>query len=218
MAIIIGAATTVGGDFSGAISAQWGVNQQITRLWQLGSWTQYDYQIVDIETASLTVYAGGGPTKSLTPATTCTDSQATASVVISPQNCGGGSITGVNNTFYIMSYSYSKGDAVGLGQQSYSLQRWPGSAVDKHVQAPDFVLQGIAEGSEGADSGLSTGVTLESIDATGSQGNVSAGFPGIGQVTTVNFGIVSTISNGDLRSAGKTGQSQASIAHQPLYL
>jgi hypothetical protein len=226
MAIIIGANTQVTGDVQGVISAQWGISPQINRLWQLGSWDPYFQLATRVSNVSLTIYAGGGPTISLQPATACVDSSAVLNVTITPGSCGAiPAGLGGNFTVYLSSYSYNKGDAVGFGQQSYSGQDWPGGAGPgggganvEFTDAPSVVLQGRAEGNETTDVGLSTGVAFSGgWDVYGTQGSVSAGFPGVGQANEVRHGLIDQVSNGDLRNDGKTGQSSVNIPHQPLY-
>ncbi len=225
MAIIIGANTQVTGDVQGVISAQWGISPQINRLWQLGSWDPYFQLATRITNVSLTIYAGGGPTINLEPATSCVDSGALLNITITPGSCGavpaglGGSFT-----VYLSSYSYSKGDAIGFGQQSYSGQDWPGGAGAggganvEFTDAPTVVLQGRAEGNSTIDAGLDTGVDFSAgWDVYGTQGSVSAGFPGTGQADEVRQGLVNQVSNGDLRNDGKVGQASVNIPHQPLY-
>jgi len=226
MAIIIGSNTQVTGDVQGVISAQWGISPQINRLWQLGSWNPYRQLATRVTSLSVTIYAGGGPTISLEPAASCTDSNATLSVTIVPGSCGSApSGLGGSFTVYLSSYSYNKGDAVGFGQQSYSGQDWPGGSGGgggvnvEFTDAPTVVLQGRAEGTSTIDVGLDTGVSFSTgYDIYGIQGNVSAGFPGTGQADQVRNGLVDQISNGDLRSDGKIGQASVNIPHQPLYL
>jgi hypothetical protein len=226
MAILIGSNTQVTGDVQGVISAQWGISPQINRLWQLGSWDPYSQLATRVTNVSLTIYAGGGPTISLQPATACVDSSAILNITITPGSCGivpaglGGSFT-----VYLSSYSYNKGDAIGFGQQSYSGQTWPGGAGPgggganvEFTDAPTVVLQGRAEGTSTIDSGLGTGVNFSSgWDVYGTEGSVSAGFPGTGQANEVRHGLVDQISNGDLRNDGKAGQASVTIPHQPLY-
>jgi len=226
MAIIIGANTQVTGDVQGVISAQWGISPQINRLWQLGSWDPYNQLATRSTNVSLTIYAGGGPTINLQPAAACVDSSAKLNVTITPGSCGvipaelGGSFT-----VYLSSFSYSKGDAVGFGQQSYSGQDWPGGAgtggggaTVEFTDAPTVISQGRAEGTETIDTGLDTGVSFSGgWDVYGTQGSVSAGFPGIGQADSVRNGLIDQISNGSLKDDGKVGQASATIPHQPLY-
>jgi len=225
MAIIIGSNTQVTGDVQGVISAQWGISPQINRLWQLGSWDPYYQLATRVTNVSLTVYAGGGPTINLQPAAACVDSAAKLTITIDPGSCGTVPVgLGGNFTVYLSSYSYSKGDALGFGQQSYSGQDWPGGAgagggaTVEFADAPTVVLQGRADGTSTIDVGLGTGVSFSGgWDVYGIQGSVSAGFPGTGQADEVRNGLVDQISNGDLRNDGKVGQASVNIPHSPLY-
>lgn len=220
MAIIIGALTNTG--IQGTISAQWGVQAQLNRLWQLGSWDPYRTVVTKVENASFTTYAGSVGTKDLTPATSCANSTATISVNIVPATCGA-SVPGLSGNFYLMSYSYSKGDAIGIGQESWSGQRWPGGGGGGgnvyYTGAPTYVLQGPSEGSRSGDVS-NTGIVFDSgaAQVEGTQGSVSAGFPGIGQADTTIHGIVNRVGGGTLKEDGRIGQGSASIPHQPLYI
>jgi hypothetical protein len=226
MAIIIGATTQITGDVQGIVSAQWGISPQINRLWQLGSWDPYIQQATRVENVSVTCYAGGGPTINLSPASSCVDSTATLDITITPGSCVllSGDLGGTF-TVYLSSFSYNKGDATGFGQQSYSGQYWPGGAGDggggdnvEFTDAPTVVLQGRSEGTETADDDLTTGVTFSTgWDIYGTEGNVSAGFPGAGTASTTRHGLINQISNGDLRNDGKVGQASVTIPHQALY-
>ena len=123
---------------------------------------------------------------------------------------------------FIMSYSYSKGDPNAFGTESWSFQKWVDSEVTGadiiNTVAPTAVIQGITEGNYTADSGLNVGMTLSSEQqVSGFQGDISAGFPGVGQANTITYGIVTNIGGGDLEKAGKLGNSSASIPHQPIY-
>ena len=84
MAIIIGSNTQVSGDVQGVVSVQWGISPQINRLWQLGSWDPYSQLATRVTNVSLTIYAGGGPSINLQPASSCTDSSAKLNITISP--------------------------------------------------------------------------------------------------------------------------------------
>jgi hypothetical protein len=220
MAVIIGAMTTTG--VPGTISAQWGVQAQMSRLWELGGWTPHKTMVTKVETVSFTTYAGAVNSISLSPSTSCANSSATISVSISPGACGGGSPGGLSGSFFLMSYSYSKGDAVGLGQESWNGQRWPGGGGGggdiEYTVAPSYVLQGPTEGSESGNVS-NTGITFgagPTVD--GSQGSVSAGFPGLGQADTITYGIVTSVGGGTLKEDGKIGQSSGNIPHQPIYV
>jgi len=220
MAIIIGALTTTG--VQGTISAQWGVQAQLNRLWQLGSWDPYRTVVTKVENVSFTTYAGSVGTKDLSPATSCADSTATIAVNISPATCGA-FIPGLSGNFYLTSYNYSKGDAIGIGQESWAGQRWPGGGTGgvntEYTGAPTYVLQGPSEGSRSGDVS-DTGIVFDggAAQVEGSQGSVSAGFPGIGQADTTIYGIVNRVGGGTLKEDGKIGQGSASIPHQPLYI
>jgi len=220
MAVIIGALTTTGID--GTISAQWGVQAQMSRLWELGGWTPYKTMVTKTETVSLTTYAGAISSISLSPSTSCANSNATISVNISPGACGGGGPGGLSGSFFLMSYSYSKGDAIGLGQESWNGQRWPGGGgaggAIEYTVAPSYVLQGPTEGSESGDV-TSNGIIFgggATID--GSQGSVSAGFPGLGQADTITYGIVTQVGGGTLKQDGKIGQGSGNVPHQPIWI
>lgn len=220
MGVIIGAATTV--SINGSISAQWSVQANINKLWALGGWTPYKTVVTKTETVSITAYAGAGPSISLLPAAGCSDSSAKFLVTISPGSCAGGSSGGISGSFYLMSYSYSKGDPIALAQESYSGQRWPGGGGGgggdvEYISAPSLVLQGPAEGSA---SGLGTsGVTFGGGPTVeGTQGSVSAGFPGLGQSDDTTYGIISNVGGGTLKSDGDVGQASATVPHQPLYV
>jgi len=229
MAVIIGFATQVtgsspgGGNLDGVISAQWSINPQISRLWELGSTTPYYTLGQNTKSANITVYGGGGPNITPAASTTCDDGPSRMTITIQAGSCTGASTCDINGeTYFINSYSYSKGDTLGFGQQSYSMQQW---------LAPDGftgtmkILEGVAEGnttpwpsSTGADTGVTLATeTQNNPHYTGTQGSVSAGFPGVGQCDTVTFGTVSSISNGDGQADGKVGQAQVSIPHQPIY-
>ena len=221
MAIIIGALTTTGVD--GTISAQWSIQVQMNRLWQLGNWDPYKTIVTKVETVGITTYAGARSSQTLSPATGCVDSNAKINVNINPGVCGGGAVAGISGDFFIMSYSYSKGDAIGLGQETWNGQRWPeggaGGGDVEYTSAPTYVLQGPSEGSKSGDV-TNTGITFNAGAATvdGSQGSVSAGFPGIGQADVTTYGIVNKIGGGTLKQDGKIGQGSANVPHQPIYL
>jgi len=219
MSVIIGALTSTG--VAGTMSAQWGVQAQINRLWQLGSWNPYKTMVTKLETVSITTYAGSLGGVNLSPGASCSDSGAKFNVSISPGSCNGGG-GGISGSFYLMSYSYTKGEAIGLGQESWSGQRWVGGGGGGgdtiYTSAPSFVLQGTSEGNSSGNVG-STGIQFGSgVTVQGSQGSVSAGFPGLGQADTTTYGTVSSVGGGTLKQDGSVGQGSASVPHQPLWL
>lgn len=223
MTIIIGSITTVNvdGNQSGFQSVQWSQQVQPNRLWQLGSWSPYKTLVTKILQVSITTYAGALNTVSLTPSSSCSNSNATKDISISPGTCGG-SVGGFNeNGMYLSSYGYSKDDPIGFGQESWSFQKWVDSGVGGtdfiSVGPPNFVLLGISEGSKSGNV-ANLGVTLDNTGVvTGIQGSVSAGFPGVGSVDSIEYGIVTSVGGGSLEDSGNNGKSDASIPHQPLY-
>jgi len=226
MAIILGSATqvSVNGNSNGIVSANWGISPQINRLWQIGSWSPYKTMVTNVVNVSITMYAGAGPDSiTVTPTQSCTNSLAYITVSIVPTGCGT-SIEGVDDTFFLSSYSYDKSDAGGFGQQSYSAQKWDDGDEDceadiVYVSAPTYVMAGISEATITADTGLDTGITLDGgLNVTGEQGSVSAGSPSIGTANTTIYGIATVVGNGDMCSRGKTGQGSVSIPLTPIYL
>lgn len=205
MAIIIGAGTTV--TFGGAcvISANWGYNPNIQRLYCLGSWTPHDTIEKPTENISLTLYAPG-PNESISASIICED-VTNISVSISPAACGG-VVGGLSGNWALNSYSYSKDDAQGPGQESWSFTRWVGAG------APDYVLRGISEGSA-TDPVINTGITFIGDTETGYTGNVSAG--STGRSDTTYYGVVSAVGGGT-SDAGELGNGSASIPVTPLWI
>jgi len=205
MGVVLGAMTTISP--GGAVSANWGLSGQVNRLYVLGSMEPFDEKIIMMESVSITFYGGAGPTVSIATSTSCSDSAAKFNVTITPGGCGdvGGSMSG---SFFLMSYSYSKNDPIGYGQATYNGQRW--------VSTPTpIVLCGVSEGS--ASGGVDSGVTLTE-SYTGSQGSVSAGFPGVGWASDVSYGLVSSVGPGAGKSDGDQGQGNATVQHQPIWL
>lgn len=234
MAIIIGAITSVsiGGVTDGFQSVSWNINRQPNRLWQLNSWNPWSTQVTATITTNVTTYAGALAEVTLSPASSCSDSTATKTIIINATTCDATTVS-INYTMYIMSYSYSKGDPVGFATESWSFQRWVnptdfGTLSSNDfilVGAPTYVLQGRAEGSRWGDVGNGTtdlGITFVAPESThvvtGQQGSVSAGFPGIGQANEISLGLVSAIGGGLLQAGGEIGNSSANVPHQPLYL
>lgn len=236
MAIILGSMTTVDidGGTDGFQSISWNTQVQNNKLWSIGQWVPWTTQVSTTETVNVTAYAGVIPTLTLNPSTSCADSGATKAVTISPEVCSG-AVNGISNeTFFVTSYSYSKSDPNSFGTESWSLQRWvdstglsagtPGDAGSVVGQgAPNFILQGISEGTYSNDGMTVTqvGVNGGTLGAPSIQGSVSAGFPGQGSVTTVET-VTQPISVGGgavvVPAGGGTGQSSITIPHQPLFV
>ena len=226
MTVIIGSLTevTIGAINTGFQSVQWALNVQTNRLWQLNSFSPYRTQVTATKTVSVNTYASALPEYALPDVTTCADSEIKADITIDIDICPGQtaapsfSQTGM----YVMSYSYSKGDPNAFGSESWSFQRWVDSGVIGaefiNTGEPDLVLRGQSEGTRSgnvADNGI--GFKTEG-QVEGSQGNVSAGFPGLGSADDITYGLVNNIGGGTLEEAGTTGQGNASIPHTPLYL
>ena len=224
MAVIIGSATQIiiDGETDGFQSAQWAIQVQTNRLWHVGHWSSYATQVIKTLTVNVTTYAGALSEVTLTPSTDCTDSTARKNIYINPASCSIQVDIFDEPDMFITSYSYSKGDPNTFGTESWSFQKWVDSEVTGtdiiNTIAPTAVIQGITEGNYTADAGLDIGLVLDTEQrVTGFQGDVSAGFPGIGQANITTYGIVTKIGGGDLENAGKIGNSSASIPHQPIY-
>jgi len=213
MAIVIGAATIV--SFEGGacvISANWGYNPNVQRLYCIGEWTPSAERTYykPTETLNLTIYAPG-PTHPVTPTISCTDANS-ISASIAPSVCGG-SVTPLTGSWLVSSYSFSKDDGALPGQESWSLTRWQGlnSTPPGNYEEPTHVMRGISEGQATTNAGVAfdgTKVTIQS-------GNVSAG--GFGKADTLEAGVVSSVGGGT-SATGETGQGSASMPYTPLYI
>jgi len=224
MSVIVGSMTTVNIDGTdGFQSVQWAMQVSPNRLWQLGSWDPYRTQVTKTITVNVTTYAGTINAMSLSPNTSCADSTARKNVSISIAACGPTSaINFSENNMFLMSYSYSKGDPMAFGTESWSFQKWVDADASGseflNVLAPTYVIQGKAEGSKTGNV-TNLGVVFEADgQVTGQQGSVSAGFPGLGNADQTLYGLVTQVGGGSLEDSGKTGESSASIPHSPLYL
>jgi hypothetical protein len=212
MAIVIGAATQVSFEGACVISANWGYNPNVQRLYCIGEWIPDEDHVYyrPTETLNLTIYSPG-PTYDTSPSETCADANS-ISASVSPAACGGsfGSLTG---NWLVNSYSFSKDDASLPGQESWSLTRWKdlNSTPPTNYIEPTYVLRGISEGQATGNAGVVfTGSTVET-----ETGNVSAG--GFGRADTLEVGVVSQVGGGS-STAGDTGQGSASMPYTPLYL
>ena len=230
MGVILGTMTTVvvGGVNTGFQSVNWNINRQPNRLWQLGSWAPWATQVGTTVTISITTYAGALAAQELRASTSCETSPASKDISISAESCDPATEVDVEyENMFLTSYSYSKGDAIGFGTESWSFQKWIESGVGGDFMTmpePTYVLQGTTEGSK---SGNVTNLGLEFFSdgdvggshiVEGQQGSVSAGFPGVGNADTIQLGLVNQVGGGSLEDGGKTGQSSATIPHQPLYI
>ncbi len=230
MGVVLGTMTTVvvNGTDSGFQSVNWNINRQPNRLWQLGDWVPYRTQVGTTVTVSITAYAGALGTQSLRASTSCEISPASRTITINAETCDVGAIYETWDNMFITSFSYSKGDPIGFGTESWSFQKWLESGVAGdyivNIPEPTYIVQGASEGSRSGtftdldDTGLVFYPGDQGQLVTGSQGSVSAGFPGIGNADDITLGIVQQIGGGLLEAGGKIGQSNATIPHQPLYI
>ena len=209
MAVIIGAATSITG-FEGVVSVNWNMSPNVRRLWEIGSYDPYDSILNVTNTINVTCYGGGGPTIVIPRATSCEDSKASFECTVIPASCDS-AVVGPTGTFYLTSYSFNKSDVTGPGQTSYAGTQWVSEPL------PNYVLCGGAEGTAGGNT--SHGVIFSVIDATGIQGSVSAGFPGLGTSNEIQYGVVSSVGNSPASlDHGKTGNASVNVKHQPLWL
>ena len=224
MGVIIGSMTTVNIDGTdGFQSVNWAMQVSPNRLWELGSWNPYRTQVTKTITVNVTTYAGIINTMALSPSTGCIDSTAKKNISISIAACGPTSaIDFSEDDMFLMSYSYSKGDPTAFGSESWSFQKWVDAdatgAEFLNVLAPTCVIQGRAEGSKTGNATNLGVVFAADGQVTGQQGSVSAGFPGIGNADETVYGLVIQVGGGSLEDSGKTGESNASVPHNPLYL
>ena len=219
MGIIIGAATTVAG-FSHVTQVSWDINPNIQRAYILGSWSPYTGAELKSPTETLNISNySPGPSYSTTPTQTCANAN-TLAITISPAGCGAGSAGPTSNTWFVTSYSYSKGDARTPSTESWSMMNYV-TLGDSKVILPTYVLRGISEGSITSSDSLAAaqskaGIVFASGSvSTGSQGSVSAGQ--IGRADTQYTGVVSKI-GGATGGMGDITQGSASIPYTPLYL
>ena len=217
MAVVIGAATTV--SFNGAcvLSANWGYNPNVQRLYCIGEWTPSSDRTYyrPTETMNLTIYAPG-PTYATAPTEGCSDAN-TIAASIEPAACGD-TFPAMSGNWLVSSYSYSKDDASMPGQESWSLTRWKdlNSTPPTNFVEPTYVMRGITEG-QSSDPESYTGIQFTGTTVTSYTGNVSAG--GFGRADTLKVGVISSVGGGtSTAGAGITGQGSASMPYTPLYL
>jgi hypothetical protein len=117
-------------------SVNWAMQVSPNRLWGLGSWNPYRTQVTKTITVNVTTYAGIINTMALSPSTGCIDSTAKKNVSISVAACGPTSaIDFSEDDMFLMSYGYSKGDAMAFGSETWSFQKW----VDADATGAEFL-------------------------------------------------------------------------------
>lgn len=206
MGIIIGSGTTV--SFGGCpISANWGASANSQRLYCLGRTDPYKTINKPTLNLSITLYAPG-PTYA-TPVSTGCSNAGIIGASVAPAGCAGGGGDGVSGSWWVTSYSYSKGDAVMPGQESWSMTQWVTDASGG-TAAAFVILRGNAEGTGTPNAGIAFGTTTLSS----SSGSVSAG--GFGRSDTLIGGTVDSVGGGS-SATGDTGQGSASIPYTQLF-
>ena len=217
MAVIIGAGTTVGGDFSGAcaISVNWGYNPNTQRLYCLGSFVPHDSIDKPTETLSITIYSGANITYSTAADQACVVSNV-IDASVSPAGCDwdGDDLTG---DWFVTSYGFSKDDPLTVGQETWGMQRWVASG---DTPEPSYVIRGIAEGQatpiDDATIDADPGVLFSGTTTESQTGSVSAN--AIGRADKLTIGVVIQVGGSEYPAAGKTGQGSVSIPYTPLWV
>lgn len=220
MGVIIGATTTVSFNSGHVTQVSWGINPNIQRVYVLGSWAPYaDAQVkAPTETLNITVYSPG-PSYPIEPSEGCVNAnQETASV--SPAGCGAGSTGPSSTSWYVNSYSFSKGDARTPGTESWSMMQYV-TMDDNSVVLPTYVLRGISEGSvtsseaNASTAGPKAGISFYGNVDVGSQGSVSAGQIGRGDYQYM--GVINAVGAASAGS-GDVASASCSIPYTPLYI
>lgn len=212
MSIVIGATTTVSFPYGDCVvSVNWGYNPNVQRLYCLGSWDVYDTIEKPTETLNVTIYAPGD-SMSVLPTGACENATPLLTASVSPTVCGD-PVAGVSGDWYVTSYSFSKDDPVGPGQESWSMTRW---VAGGETPIPTYVLRGIAEGQASNVAGVvNSGVIFSGITAQSSTGSVTAG--GIGRAYAITVGQVISVGGGT-NTPGETGTASVSVPYTPLWL
>lgn len=224
MGVILGTMTRViiDGVEDGFQSVSWNLNTQPNRMWQLGAWLPWKTQLSATVSVNVTAYAEALPLIPLAPAEDCVDSTAVKTIQIIASACDPGSAVNVTyDKMFVNSYSYSKGDAIGYGTESWSFQGWMQTELvgDEWINTPipSTVLQGITEGTRSGDT-FERGIEFDATTiVTGREGSVSAGVT-VGNADEIELGVAIRIGGGLLEAMGKMGQSSATVPHTPLYL
>jgi hypothetical protein len=210
MSIVIGATSTVSFPYGECVvSASWGYNPNVQRLYCLGSWDVFDTIEKPTETFNLTIYA---PCDSITvlPTGECANASPRITASIAPTVCGD-PVPGVSGDWYLTSYGFNKDDPVGPGQETWSMTRW---VAGGGTPIPTYVIRGIAEG-QASNPIVDTGIVFTGITTQATTGSVSAGAVGRAYVTTV--GMVISVGGGT-NTPGETGTGSVSIPYTPLWL
>lgn len=216
MPYILGQSTLVTGMGPGITSISLSIQPQIQRLYQLGTTVPFSKNIITQKSLSVVRYGGTGITYDLDPSVGCFESSFLTVSIVNP---GCTSPFFDEDEWFLTGYSYSKGEPLSVGSETYSLITRPlVQGTDPFI--PRF-LRGVAEGSRtNLGSGADTGVVFVT-GATITEGQTfesSAGSPGIGQSQTIEYSEVIRVGNGTLKSDGKVGSAQVSIPLTPVYI
>lgn len=234
-AVIIGAGTSVSIPTlfpnGGFVSINFGVQPQVTRLWQLGSYSPYTTYVLKQRTFSLVAYGkkdggiGGSNQIDVTPSTSCVNPNPIA-ITVTPTSCGY-TITPFSGDYYPTSYSYSK-DNFGWGQESWSFVTEP--ILDIPYGGTILFLRGIATGQVATGAGFMTesecGIQYDAAASQdyngnwidGEAGSVQAGFPGIGDYTVQREYVVTAVGGSLGKKDGYKGNASVSIPMQTVYV
>lgn len=233
MAVIIGNSTTVVSTLfpdGGVVSTNFGINAQINRLWQLGSFSPFDTYVQKQKQLSLTIYgkkedgSGGTQVFDLTPSTSCTDSDGIV-IEVTPAACGT-YIAPFSAIWYPTSYSYQK-DNFGFGQESWSFTTKP--EVDNYT-GTIVMIRGISSGQILTGAGMMTsvdvGVVINEADSRdsngdvieGESGSISAGDMSIGDYAVQRECLFTSCGGSVGKQDGYKGQVSVSIPYTPIYL
>jgi hypothetical protein len=233
VAVIVGFGTTVVTSLfpsGGIVSANFGIQAQVNRLWELGSFDPYDTYAQYQRTLSVTAYGkkqtgqGGSQVTLLTPSTSCVDT-GTIQITINPGICGY-SVSPFTDDFFVTGYSYSK-ENLGYGQESWN---FTGKPILDNYSGTIAMLRGISTGQMLTGAGVLTaaemGVVVDEAASKDSNGNwiegesgsVSAGFPGIGNYDVQREIVVSAIGGSESKADGYSGNASVQIPVTPIYI
>ena len=236
MAVIIGAGTLVSIPSlfpqGGFVSINFGVDPQMNRLWQLGSYDPYDTYTVRQRSFSLTAYGkkldgtGGSLVYDVTPSTACQNPSNPVTISVTPTSCGY-TIDPFSYVYWPTSYNYSK-DNFGWGQENWAFTTEPD--MDISYGGTILFIRGIATGQVNTGAGMmdpaDQGIQYDpnaSKDSLGNwidgeNGSVQAGFPGIGDYNIQRELIVTYVGGSEGKSDGYKGQASVTIPMTPLYV
>jgi len=235
MAVIIGGGTYVSIPSlfpdGGYVSINFGVDPQMNRLWQLGSYVPYDTYTQSQRSFSLVAYgkkpdgSGGSNQISVEPSVSCSSPSPTT-ISVTPASCGY-SIAPFSGDYFPTSYSYSK-DNFGFGQESWAFTTEP--IMDVPYTGTILFIRGIATGQVQTGAGMLDPVdqgilydTSASQDSNGNwidgeSGSVAAGFPGIGTYTIQREYVVTYIGGSVGKADGFQGNASVTIPMQTVYV